>query len=115
MPLERVCGRGRDSHDEVEAPELLDASAHRCFEARHLAHVDGADAEDFRARSRRGDVAGHAFGLVDVAADDAGGGAEVNHCSDLGAADCACAAGAEDDFVCCVQLGRGCSALGVFG
>lgn len=69
------------------------------MEAFDTAHVNGSDAEDFGAFASGGDVAGHSFGLFDVAADYAGVCAEMDHCSHLGAADGTCAAGAEYDFV----------------
>ena len=95
---------GGDSHNEVETPELLYASAYRGFEALDLSHIDGSDPQDFGARPRRRDVGCHAGGLFLVAPDDAGVGAQVHHGPNLGAAYGAGTAGTEDDFVCCVEL-----------
>ena len=87
------------SHEEVNGAELLDAGVDRFLQALWAADVHGADADHFGPFPRRHDVLRHALGLGDVAADDAGVGAEVDHGADLGAADGAVAASAEDDFV----------------
>jgi len=73
----------------------------RCvLQALRIPHVDSAEAEDFGALSGGRYVFSHAFCFLDIAADDAGVGAEVDEGADLGAADGPGAASAEDDFVC---------------
>jgi hypothetical protein len=51
------------------------------------------------ALSRGRNVLGHVLRLLHVSADDASVRAERNHRAHLSGADCACAAGAEDDLV----------------
>ncbi len=60
-------------------------------------HINTAEAEHAGARTGGGNVLGDALGLLDVAADDAGVGAEVDEGAGLGAADGAGAAGDEED------------------
>ena len=63
---------GNNSHEEINASQLFDTCVHSFLDALHAPDIDGAEAEDFRAFSRGGYVFGHAFGLLDVAANDAG-------------------------------------------
>ena len=92
-------GRFGGLHYEIDTSESFDAFLYGVLEAFDTAHVNGSETEDFGAFACGGDVAGHSFGFFDVAADYAGVGAEMDHCSYLGAADRAGAAGAEYDFV----------------
>jgi hypothetical protein len=93
-----------DVHEEINGPKLFDTRIDGLLQTLWTADVDGANAEDFRTRARGHDVFGHAFRLFHVAADYAGICAQVDHGADLGTADGAVSAGAEDDFVVCGSL-----------
>lgn len=94
---QEIAGRARN--DKVDAAELLCAAVRGGLEEFWFAHVDGANADDLCAGPCRRDVCGHGLGFLDVAADDAGVRAEGDEGADLGGADGACAASAEDYFV----------------
>lgn len=63
----------------------------------YAAHINTAEPQHAGARAGGGDVLGDALSLLDVAADDAGVGAQVDEGAGLGAADGAGAAGDEED------------------
>ena len=86
-------------HQEIHAPKLLHAGIHRLLQTLKTPHVHTAQPKYLRSLSRGRDVLRNAVGLLDVPSDDAGVGAEVDEGADLGGADAAVAAGAEDDFV----------------
>ena len=83
-----LCGEGGggmvDVHHVVDAAEVMDAALDGLLEAFDLADVDVAEAEDFGAGACGRDRGGHGFGFGDVAADDAGVGAEVDEGPHLG-------------------------------
>ncbi len=87
------------SHAEINASELLHTHFHRLVQTLRTSDVDRANAQHLGAGASRHERPGHGLGLLDVATDDAGVGAEVDQGSDLGAADGAVAAGAEDHLV----------------
>ena len=102
MTVLEVRGKeGQGVHYEIYPSQLLGAFGGSFVQALGFPDVNGADTEDLRAGPRGGDVFGHGFCFFNVAADDAGVCAEVDEGADLGAADGAGAAGAEDDFVGC--------------
>jgi len=64
----------------------LDALSDSILQAIYTPNIHRSDAEDFGALPGRGDVFRHSLGLFDLSSYDAGIGAEVDECSDLGAA-----------------------------
>ena len=97
------CRQEVDLHHIIYSPKFADTFFNRLLQAFHIPHVYCTDAEHSRTIARCGEVFGHGFGLLDVASYDAGVCAEVEEGSDLSAADCASAAGAEDDAVIYMQ------------
>ena len=86
-------------HQEINTPEFIDAAVDGLLKGVDAADVDAAHANDFGAGAGGGDVFGDGGCFLFIAADDAGVGAEVDEGADLGGADAAVAAGAEDHFV----------------
>lgn len=92
-------GKQNGIHDEVDGAELLSTAFSGSLQVIEFANIDSTDTDDLGAWSNSCHLSSDALGLLDVAADDAGIGAEVNQSTNLGTADCASSAGAEDDFV----------------
>jgi hypothetical protein len=88
-------------HAEIYASELFDTRLDGFLQAGWASHVDRSDAKDLWAGTGGHERLGHGFGFLDVSADNAGIGAEMDHCSHLGAADAAVATCAEDNFIFC--------------
>lgn len=65
----------------------------------HLADITASDANDLGTGPGRGNVLCHGVRLVDAPSHDAGVCAETDEGPRLHAADCACAAGHENDAV----------------
>jgi hypothetical protein len=86
-------------HHKVYPSQLLCTSCGSFVQALRLPNVHGPETNNFRSWSRSGNILGHCLCFLNIAAYDAGIGAEVNESAHLGAADRAGAAGAEDDFV----------------
>ena len=86
-------------HNIVDAPQLLDTAAGGIIEALYLSHIHGSDADHLGSRAGGRNVFGNLLGLLDIAADDACVGAEVDESADLRAAYRASAAGAKDYFI----------------
>lgn len=89
-----------NTHDKINRPKLFCTSIRCSLQALWIPHVDVSETKHLCARSRRRNVGSDALRLLDLATDDAGICAEVDEGADLGAANCACAASAKDDFVC---------------
>ena len=70
-------------HHVVNSSQLIHTPLHRFLKALVLPHVDVAQSKDFGAFACGGDVCGHRLGFGDIAADDAGVGAEVDESADL--------------------------------
>jgi hypothetical protein len=109
-PLEGIGKQRPDQRQEVpsstryhkiDPSKLLHTSLHGRLEVSHFPDIDGADTEHHGALSRRRDILGHAFCLLDVPSHDAGICAEVDECVDLSTADAAGTTGAEDYLVLC--------------
>ena len=98
-------------HDKINPAKRFDTLCRRCVHALCTPHIHSSDADHFSSLPGCSDVFGHRFGLLDIAAHDAGVGAKVHHGAHLGTAYCAGAAGAEDHFVSCESVNR---ALGLF-
>ena len=88
-------------HEKVNAAQLLCAALDGAFQAVRAPHVNGADAEDFRAWPCRRDVLGHSLCLLHVPPDYARVCAKVDEGADLRGTDGPVAASAEDDLVIC--------------
>lgn len=85
-------------HYIVDPAEFLDTAVNCIFQTVELAHIDRSDSNDLCTWSHRGNVFGGLFGLFDISADNASIRAQMDQRANLGAADRACAARAEDDF-----------------
>ena len=86
-------------HGEINPTQLLDTAIDGGLQAVEAAYVNVTNADNFGARSRSGNIFGHRLCLLNVAADYAGVGTQINHGADLGATDGASAACTEDHLV----------------
>lgn len=92
-------GRQNGIHDEIDGAEFLSTAIRGSLQVIELANIDSANTNDLGAGSNGCHFFSNALGLLDIAADDAGIGAEVNQSTNLGTANSAGSTGAENDFV----------------
>ena len=90
-----------DIHYIVDPSKLLDTLLYGFLQALHIPNINCPEAQHFCSFPSCSYISSHAFCFLEIASHDASVGAEVDECSDLSAADGACAACAEDYFVFC--------------
>jgi len=96
--LGHTVGERENKHEKVNATEFFHAGVNCFLETLYAPNVNGPNANNSATLARGSNVLCHPLRLLDIAADDAGVGAQMNEGADLDRADTAIASSAEDNF-----------------